>query len=147
MPVGMAADSRPQIHVTMRGPVFESSRHAIMAEMMHDAIGAIVDEGERIVVKGLDVAIYDHGGAHPNRYHPTGHARRMVAGDVTDSQHGVIHWNNLIYGPWLEGTSSRNDSTRFKGYAVFRQATDQLQSKALDIAREYAAKAVARLNG
>jgi hypothetical protein len=30
------------------------------------------------------------------------------------------------YGPWLEGTGSRNDTTRFKGYHGFRIATQEL---------------------
>lgn len=35
--------------------------------------------------------------------------------------------NNAVYGPWLEGTGSRNDTTRFKGYASFRKTEQWLQ--------------------
>ena len=32
-----------------------------------------------------------------------------------------------VYGPWLEGTSSRNQSTRFKGYGTFRKTAQYIQ--------------------
>jgi hypothetical protein len=40
----------------------------------------------------------------------------------------VTH-DNVIYGPWLEGVSSRNASTRFKGYRTFRRAQQELDAK------------------
>ena len=40
-----------------------------------------------------------------------------------------------VKGPWLEGVSRRNSSTRFKGYHTFRLITGQLQAKAGSIAQ------------
>lgn len=37
--------------------------------------------------------------------------------------------NNVIYGPWLEGTGSRNRTTRFKGYFTFRKAASRLRQR------------------
>lgn len=37
--------------------------------------------------------------------------------------------NNVIYGPWLEGTGSRNRTTRFKGYFTFRKVASRIRSK------------------
>lgn len=37
---------------------------------------------------------------------------------------------DVVYGPWLEGTGSRNKSTRFKGYFTFRLIAAQLQARA-----------------
>lgn len=34
----------------------------------------------------------------------------------------IVDDNGVVYGPWLEGVSERNRSTRFKGYASFRRA-------------------------
>lgn len=49
----------------------------------------------------------------------------------------------VIYGPWLEGTGSRNRTTRFKGYATYRRTTQELNRRAQTIAdytaREYVA--------
>jgi hypothetical protein len=40
----------------------------------------------------------------------------------------------VIYGPWLEGTGSRNATTRFKGYASFRRAAQVTRSRVRHIA-------------
>jgi hypothetical protein len=40
-----------------------------------------------------------------------------------------FHDSGVVYGPWLEGTSSRNQTTRFKGYSVFRKTRDWLESR------------------
>jgi hypothetical protein len=34
-----------------------------------------------------------------------------------------------VYGPWLEGVGSRNNTTRFKGYHAFRNAAQALQQR------------------
>lgn len=42
----------------------------------------------------------------------------------------VINDGGVVYGPWLEGTSSRNKTTRFKGYSTFRKVTRMLNQDA-----------------
>lgn len=42
---------------------------------------------------------------------------------------------DVIYGPWLEGTGSRNKTTRFKGYWTFRYVTQIVRGRADAIAR------------
>lgn len=34
-----------------------------------------------------------------------------------------------VYGPWLEGVGSRNNTTRFKGYHAFRKAAHALDRR------------------
>lgn len=34
-----------------------------------------------------------------------------------------------VYGPWLEGVGSRNNTTRFKGYHAFRKAASALDRR------------------
>lgn len=43
--------------------------------------------------------------------------------------------SGVIYGPWLEGTGSRNRTTRFKGYWTFRYVTQLVRGRADAIAR------------
>jgi hypothetical protein len=38
--------------------------------------------------------------------------------------------NPAVYTGWLEGVSSRNQTTRFKGYRLFRQAGQELNQRA-----------------
>lgn len=53
----------------------------------------------------------------------------------------------VVYGPWLEGTSSRNQSTRFKGYSSFRRTRDWLKKNTKRIIRPRVARLVQRLGG
>ncbi len=48
--------------------------------------------------------------------------------EVWDGGHG-----GAVYGPWLEGVGSRNETTRFKGYWAFRKATSALDHKIEEI--------------
>lgn len=41
----------------------------------------------------------------------------------------VVNDSKVRYGPWLEGTSDRNESTSFKGYHAFRRARQQLEAQ------------------
>lgn len=38
-------------------------------------------------------------------------------------------WAGPVYGPWLEGNGSRNNTTRFKGYHSFRNAARALENR------------------
>jgi hypothetical protein len=56
-------------------------------------------------------------------------------------------YTNIIYGYWLEGIGSRNfPKTRFRGYRMWRETTQQIQAEVVDLAEEPISKAVARLN-
>lgn len=52
----------------------------------------------------------------------------------------AIHDQGMVQGPWLEGTGSRNRTTRFKGYRTFRIITQELNNEAPEIANGVVAK-------
>lgn len=58
----------------------------------------------------------------------------------------VINDGGVVYGPWLEGTGSRNKTTRFKGYSTFRRMARKLQSDAPAILRPYVDRLVTKIN-
>lgn len=58
-----------------------------------------------------------------------------------------VHDRGVIYGPWLEGTGSRNRTTKFKGYRAVRQTTQELQRKAVTIVQPYVEQLIRRLGG
>lgn len=59
----------------------------------------------------------------------------------------VTNDHGSVYGPWLEGTGSRNAPvTRFKGYAAARRATVTVQRKAKQLGQPAVDKWVARIN-
>jgi hypothetical protein len=53
----------------------------------------------------------------------------------------------VVYGPWLEGTSERNRSTRFKGYRLWRKTAQRLQDDAPKIAEAKLPDLANRLGG
>jgi hypothetical protein len=76
--------------------------------------------------------------------HPTGHYEsRVMTSNQSDSV--MISDGGVVYGPWLEGTSSRNGQTRFKGYHTFRQVLQSMDKKAEQIAEDSIAEAVKKL--
>lgn len=53
----------------------------------------------------------------------------------------------VVFAPWLEGTSKRNEGNRFKGYGLFRKTRMQLNKLAPDIAQEELEKVLPRMGG
>lgn len=76
--------------------------------------------------------------------HPTG----SFAGAVVAKDRAVrVSYPQVLRGPWLEGTSSRNKSTRFKGYSIFREVRDYLTAHATELTAALRERTIARLNG
>lgn len=53
----------------------------------------------------------------------------------------------VTWGPWLEGTTQRNRSTKFKGYHLFRETARQLNQVAPDVAQEELDKVLPKMGG
>jgi hypothetical protein len=53
----------------------------------------------------------------------------------------------VVYGPWLQGSSSRNQSTRFKGYRLWTKTAQLLQDDAVKIAEKRMPELINRLGG
>lgn len=51
--------------------------------------------------------------------------------------------NGVIYGPWLEGVGSRNRTTRFKGYFIYRRSVAEIQRHMNRIAEQEISRALA----
>jgi len=52
----------------------------------------------------------------------------------------------VVYGGWLEGISSRNKTTRFKGYHAFRVMKEQLNRDKYDLAQPAVTDFVKKMN-
>lgn len=65
---------------------------------------------------------------HTSFRNPTGYYESNVRirndNEVWDGGQG-----GPVYGPWLEGVGSRNNTTRFKGYHAFRKAASALDRR------------------
>lgn len=101
-----------EITVTLRGPIFSGAASQAAADCTRDIGDRVVDYALQAVQQNLDGSI-----RHPTPYYET---QINIRGRSTDTR--VVNDRGVIYGPWLEGTGSRNATTRFKGYASFRKA-------------------------
>jgi hypothetical protein len=53
----------------------------------------------------------------------------------------------VTWGPWLEGSSKRNESTRFRGYHLFRKTRQELQKRAPEVGQRELDKIMPLLGG
>lgn len=104
--------------VTLHGPLVSGAPRHVVRDMLDEATWEVGAQGLADVHHILDQKI-----RHPTPYYETQLTVQRVARDV------VVHDRGVVYGPWLEGLSSRNQSTRFKGYAAFRTARQGLERK------------------
>ena len=110
------------LHVSTReeGALFNAAqRNRLMSDF--------VDELEE---EGADWALnHIKGTFHASFRHPTGYYESHVR--VHSGAAGAEVWDGgqagPVYGPWLEGVGSRNETTRFKGYHAFRKAAQALE--------------------
>lgn len=124
--------------VDVRGPMFDGRDVPIMNRFFTDAKKLVTDAGETELRKR----------AWKRPQHPTGSfAGAITTKDFAKGKTIMADYPQVLYGPWLEGTSSRNSSTRFKGYKLFRLTRNWLRKNLTAIIQARLDQAVAELNG
>lgn len=104
------------ITVTTRGPIWDVTPDKVEAALA-DAVRDLAAMGETTVVENL----------YPGHGLITGHYQRSIHTEFRSRLHAEVNDSGVVYGSWLEGTSRRNQTTRFKGYASFRRARQKLE--------------------
>lgn len=100
--------------VTTRGPLFDGRAAAAVEAFLSAGAQDVADEGKNMVRSDV-----------PRR---TGYYQSRITTERR-GRDAVVTDGRVVYGPWLEGISSRNQSTRFKGYRTFRQTAQRLQRR------------------
>lgn len=113
-----------EVIVTMHGPLFDGRAATALEAFPIAAAAAVGDEAYLDVRRTLGRVLQNPTGFYESRI------QHNQAGDMS-----YVHDGNVIYGPWLEGTGSRNATTRFKGYHTFRQVTQRIDARSADIAQ------------
>lgn len=107
--------TRLKLEVDTKGPFFtgqyQKELHSFLDEVKIEAADMVV---ERIRTRINVVTKFPTGAFSSAVYHER-------ANHFNDRSIRV-HYPEALYGPWLEGESSRNATTRFKGYRTFRRA-------------------------
>lgn len=99
------------VRVETSGPLLTPS---VVGKAITAMLSEVVDKVAQTGRDMVEQACMDHF-RDPTPYYWT----RL---DVTElsADTRVVHDNDVVYGPWLEGISSRNASTSFKGYHMWR---------------------------
>lgn len=66
---------------------------------------------------------------HTHFKHPTGYYESNVRINSANTEVWDGGFAGPVYGPWLEGVGSRNNTTRFRGYHAFRKAANALERR------------------
>lgn len=93
--------------VTATGPLFDGQSLRIVADMLREIDQAVGEEGVALVQQNLDT--FTKHPSSPPFYRNHIHTYR------SGSNKTLIDDGGIVYGPWLEGVGSRNQTTKFKG--------------------------------
>lgn len=112
-----------RINVSLSGPLFDDLEPGIVRDWLEATKREIADMG----VKELDAIVMDKTGRGTGHYQSE--LRTETRGDA------IAITDPVIYGPWLEGVSKRNESTGFKGYHLWRRTRLRLRRTYKDVAQ------------
>jgi hypothetical protein len=111
--------------VETSGPLFNGQADRAFKDYAIDAEQHIAEQAVGEIRRQLDRVLKN----------PTGRYRRSIRVEKKGSMHRVGD-GDIVYGPWLEGVSSRNQRTRFKGYRTFRIVSQRIDRRAAEDAEK-----------
>jgi hypothetical protein len=116
------------VKVATQGPLFTRAAADKMVKAVNSATRELVQKGEQRLAEqlrprpaGVYLSVEQAGPGKAS----TGNYRRNISTEFKNMS-AIIYDGNVVYGPWLEGIGSRNATTRFKGYGVYRQTASYL---------------------
>lgn len=108
------------VRVSASGPLFDGRASPMITRWTREGGEEIAQDAEADLQRIL----------HQVLRHPTGHYQSRVEVKRINPDRFDLSHGGVVYGPWLDGTSSRNDETRFKGYHTFRRVKQRVESQA-----------------
>lgn len=124
-----------EIGVNASGPIFDGRAEKAAIEATEETVRVTAVLGASMVRSTQNVT-----------YRTQTPYARLQTEARRDPPGWKIWQQHLIYGPWLEGTGSRNRTTRFKGYWIFRRTTGLLRARVPTIAGSVFRRFVDRMN-
>ncbi len=121
--------------VNLKGPLFDGRAEMAVKAATEQMQVRVAEHGVRLVQANLGSVLKN----------PTGNYQSHITVDRAGA--GARVWDsNVVYGNWLEGTGSRNRTTRFKGYYTFRKTRAQVDSAAQPICDAVMRQYIGRLS-
>ena len=146
------------VQIKATGPLFSGLVRYQLTAAMQGAVQELVELGEQRLDQflrprpaGVYLAVTPAHTKWPGPGHSrpgrgsTGYYASRIHGEVK-FLHGIINDGNVIYGRWLEGVSSRNQSTRFKGYRSFQRTATWLNRNKRKVLEAHVKKFVSQVN-
>jgi hypothetical protein len=160
----MAETAGLGISVKLLGPVFSNAAvERVMKKTLRDIMQDVVERGEEMVAAQLrsghgvitgnlkrsivgEVGMQIGRGGSGVKKINSGYKRSSISDVRRDGSQAVIYDSGVVYGPWIEGVGTRNATTRFKGYAMFRRTGRALDRSAKSRADRHLKRNLRRLN-
>lgn len=129
-----------KVDCRVSGPLADGDADRAAQEWAENTTQALADKG----VELLGAFPMDKSGRSRGAFQG---ALRTVRVSPTQTRIPGPQEKGVVWSPWLEGTSKRNETTGFKGYGLFRKTRLQLQKMAPQIAQEQLDKVIGRMGG
>ena len=123
--------------IRVDGPMFNGLAKAAVDRCVDEVAQEVSAQASANVHMNLDRSL-----KNPTPYYET-----QITLDRVAPLTYLLHDRGIVYGPWLEGTGSRNRTTRFKGYASFRRAVGQTKRDAQRVADAVVRRWLPRMGG
>lgn len=124
------------IETRVEGPILYGLAPEIVDRLLAEQISELSDYVRYEVITQLDSVLQN----------PTGVYVSKIRDQAINPYLHSVNDSAMVYGPWLEGTGSRNyPVTRFKGYHTFRIVRNRMAQKQKAIIAAFQARAVGRL--
>lgn len=124
------------VDVAQSGPFLDGDPGRVFADAIGQAVKDAGEYGVHALQQQLDAVLVN----------PTGFYRSQVTYALREDSVAQVTDGGVVYGPWLAGTSSRNERSRFKGYAHWRRAMQDVDDHAVDVVERRVAEAVEALS-
>ena len=117
------------------GPLFSAASGALFQRAREDIVQTLAEMAVERLTSAFPTGVPVQSGNYRRNIHATVNGAEAAVDD-----------SGVIYGPWLEGTGSRNETTRFKGYSTFRRTGQWLEDQAQGVADKVGEKLVRELS-
>ncbi|MCZ4509953.1 hypothetical protein O3Q52_17460 [Streptomyces sp. ActVer] len=126
------------LEISFEGPLFDGRAARAMQDAADDAREDIAEFAEERVLTLT-------GGYFRN---PTGYYESRIETTRVSSEVSLVHDNDVVYGPWLEGVGTRNrPRPGFPGYGHWRQTKQLVQARGLPIAERAVQRHLPEMRG
>lgn len=135
----MAKTMKVTFNLDPSGPLADGAAEEAIKDWLADSVQAVAAEGVQLLQAfPMNKSGRSDGGFKANLH-------MLMKGPDAVIPAPMIE--GVTWGPWLEGTTKRNTSTRFKGYHLFRKTRLQLSKRAAGIAQEQLEKYLPQMGG